>query len=38
MMDAGELDGRRARGDASRRIVLESATDLASVEGLDGVT
>lgn len=32
------LDGRRARGDASRRIVLESATDLASVEGLDGLT
>lgn len=32
------LDGRRARGDASRRIVLHSATDLASVEGLDGLT
>ncbi|MEU4014445.1 TetR/AcrR family transcriptional regulator [Microbacterium sp. NPDC028030] len=32
------LDGRRARGDASRRIVLQSATDLASVEGLDGLT
>ncbi|MBO9625404.1 MAG: TetR/AcrR family transcriptional regulator [Microbacterium sp.] len=31
-------DGRRARGDASRRIVLASATDLASVEGLDGLT
>lgn len=31
-------DGRRARGDASRRIVLNSATDLASVEGLDGLT
>ncbi|EYT60461.1 MULTISPECIES: TetR/AcrR family transcriptional regulator [Microbacterium] len=31
-------DGRRARGDASRRIVLHSATDLASVEGLDGLT
>lgn len=31
-------DGRRARGDASRRIVLDSATDLASVEGLDGLT
>ncbi|QNO37312.1 TetR/AcrR family transcriptional regulator [Protaetiibacter sp. SSC-01] len=31
-------DGRRARGDASRRAVLEQATQLASVEGLDGVT
>lgn len=31
-------DGRRARGDASRRLVLERATQLASVEGLDGVT
>jgi AcrR family transcriptional regulator len=32
------IDRRRARGDASRRIILESATDLASVEGLDGLT
>lgn len=32
------LDGRRARGDASRRTVLSSATNLASVEGLDGLT
>lgn len=31
-------DGRRARGDASRRVILSSATDLASVEGLDGLT
>lgn len=31
-------DGRRLRGDASRRTVLESATDLASVDGLDGLT
>jgi AcrR family transcriptional regulator len=31
-------DGRRARGDASRRMVLEHATDIASIEGLDGVT
>lgn len=38
MTDTVIQDGRRARGDASRRIVLESATDLASVEGLDGVT
>ncbi|WP_353827042.1 TetR/AcrR family transcriptional regulator [Agromyces sp. SYSU T0242] len=28
-------DGRRARGDASRRLVLAAAVDLASVEGLD---
>ena len=32
------IDRRRARGDASRRVILESATDLASVEGLDGLT
>jgi AcrR family transcriptional regulator len=32
------MDGRRARGDASRRAVLDRATQLASVEGLDGVT
>ena len=38
MSDTTVLDGRRARGDASRRIVLQSATDLASVEGLDGLT
>ncbi|UNK71052.1 TetR family transcriptional regulator [Microbacterium sp. H1-D42] len=31
-------DGRRARGDASRRAVLTFATDLASVEGLDGLS
>ena len=31
-------DGRRARGDASRRAVLTYATDIASVEGLDGVS
>lgn len=31
-------DGRRARGDASRRAILGTAADLASVEGLDGVT
>lgn len=31
-------DGRRTRGDASRRTVLHSATDLASVDGLDGLT
>ncbi|WP_345800897.1 TetR/AcrR family transcriptional regulator [Microbacterium sp. AZCO] len=32
------IDRRRARGDASRRVILERATDLASVEGLDGLT
>ncbi|MEJ1090000.1 TetR/AcrR family transcriptional regulator [Microbacterium sp. Mu-80] len=32
------VDGRRARGDASRRSVLTFATDLASVEGLDGLS
>lgn len=31
-------DGRRARGDASRRAILDSAADLASVAGLDGLT
>lgn len=31
-------DGRRVRGDASRRVVLASAADLASVDGLDGLT
>lgn len=32
------IDGRRARGDASRRAIIERATDIASVEGLDGLT
>src|SRR4051812_45861060 len=31
-------DGRIRRGDETRRTVLRSAVDLASVEGLDGVT
>ena len=38
MAELAALDGRRARGDASRREVLERATDLASIEGLDGLT
>ncbi|WP_337001364.1 MULTISPECIES: TetR/AcrR family transcriptional regulator [unclassified Microbacterium] len=38
MRETVAQDGRRARGDASRRIVLHSATDLASVEGLDGLS
>ena len=29
------VDGRRRRGDASRRVVLAHAVDLASLEGLD---
>ncbi len=33
-----QTDGRRQRGDASRRVVLASAADLASVEGLDGLS
>lgn len=33
-----ETDGRRLRGDASRRLVLDHAVDLASVEGLDGLS
>lgn len=32
------IDGRRLRGDASRRVVLARATELASVEGLDGLS
>jgi AcrR family transcriptional regulator len=32
------VDGRRVRGDSSRRAILERATDIASVEGLDGLT
>jgi AcrR family transcriptional regulator len=40
--DAGSAaphpDGRRLRGDASRRLVLTQAVDLASVDGLDQLT
>ncbi|HOY82654.1 MAG TPA: TetR family transcriptional regulator C-terminal domain-containing protein [Rhodoglobus sp.] len=31
-------DGRRVRGDVSRRAVMERAVNLASVEGLDGLS
>ena len=31
-------DGRRARGDTSRRAVMRIAVDLASVDGLEGLT
>lgn len=34
----GRIDGRRARGDRSRRAILEAAASLASVEGLEGLT
>ena len=33
-----QIDGRRVRGDASRRLVLASAVDLASIDGLDGLS
>ncbi|MDY0907979.1 TetR/AcrR family transcriptional regulator [Microbacterium sp. CFBP9034] len=33
-----QLDGRRARGDESRRAILAHAIDIASVDGLDGLT
>ncbi|WP_157157564.1 MULTISPECIES: TetR/AcrR family transcriptional regulator [unclassified Diaminobutyricimonas] len=33
-----QVDGRRARGDESRRVALASAVDLASVSGLEGLS
>ena len=36
--DAVRLDGRRARGRRTRESILQAAVDLASVEGLDGLT
>ena len=33
-----EVDGRRARGRRTRESILQAAVDLASVEGLDGLT
>lgn len=36
--EATPPDGRRLRGDASRRVVLAHAVDLASVEGLEQLT
>jgi AcrR family transcriptional regulator len=38
MVELDTQDRRRLRGDASRQVVLHRATDLASVEGLDGLT
>ncbi|WP_103355526.1 TetR/AcrR family transcriptional regulator [Amycolatopsis sp. CA-128772] len=32
------VDGRLARGDATRRLVLRRAADVASVDGLDGLS
>lgn len=36
--EANEIDGRRARGDRSRRAILEHAVRIASIEGLEGLT
>jgi AcrR family transcriptional regulator len=36
--DVAELDGRRERGRRTRESILDAAVDLASVEGLDGLT
>src|SRR3954447_3423597 len=33
-----EADGRRRRGNATRESILQAAADLASVEGLEGLT
>src|SRR3954449_11531477 len=33
-----EADGRRRRGNATRESILQVAADLASVEGLEGLT
>jgi AcrR family transcriptional regulator len=37
-MEAALLDGRRERGRRTRESILEVAVQLASVEGLDGIT
>ena len=36
--DEDELDGRRRRGNRTRESILQAAADLASVEGLEGLT
>ncbi|MBV8960843.1 MAG: TetR family transcriptional regulator, partial [Actinobacteria bacterium] len=38
MSPAPDTDGRRQRGDRTRRAVSAAAAALASVDGLDGVT
>jgi AcrR family transcriptional regulator len=35
---ADDADGRRRRGNATRETILQAAADLASIEGLEGVT
>ncbi|CAN5364993.1 TetR/AcrR family transcriptional regulator [soil metagenome] len=37
-MDSMTIDGRRLRGDASRRVVMQRAVDIASVDGLAGLS
>ena len=37
-MAQAQLDGRRVRGDESRRVILAQAIDTASVDGLEGLT
>ena len=37
-MSTGETDGRRQRGDKTRRSVAAQAAALASVDGLSGMT
>lgn len=37
-MDEGAVDGRRLRGDQSRRTILAQAVNLASLHGLDGLS
>jgi AcrR family transcriptional regulator len=37
-MPQPSIDGRRARGDESRRVILAQAIDTASVDGLEGLT
>src|SRR5678815_5378920 len=36
--EAPRVDGRRARGDSTRRAILRRAMQIASVEGLDGIS
>lgn len=38
MSSMTQVDGRRARGETSRRAVMRLAVDLASVDGLDGLS
>lgn len=37
-MDRAKVDGRRARGDATRRVVARRAAHIATVSGLDSIT